>query len=541
MKAIFKGNKFVIQWAITDAVTSLPFDFTGMFVDFVLYSDNYHGRISGYTLSGNKMQAEIPANMLPVGVYNIVCEYRTRKENHGHCICRRAFQITRNPEFCTGDDTVTIESFAAPLQLDHMDINYIGHYPSGVSLPDQDRPAWALVGTLKEAKPWFFYTPGSVPPGFQAGWNDMSDVLGTYDLTADKVSIYDFHLLTEYNVSRNHSHTSKVFSTDWSIMRLYFREFSDYAHGQTYPACSKVNMPGYNEHSFMANKPTSEAPFKVVEDTNEFTFAEAVDLVPQEYRFAGMRVTFINSMTHQAETWFFKGGTWGNVGNWQKIDFGVGEDQLTAEEAFREKFEPMQLTADRAIADEHGNRIPDTYVTRQAVANYIKSIYQDLFITYPPNIMEGYITPEMLSEAVKDMLAASGATITNLPDEEDLSTVHGVLKFANKRYNPGAYSGLGRQYLRKNQVAGANVLTQSMMQWPDTIYIIQYDYQLQGETINIPSGCVLKFEGGSIEGGTIATDDVTLVEGNPVLPEVTLQGTFQRIEDGTCLTKVIFI
>lgn len=541
MKAIFKGNKFTIQWAITDSVTSLPFDFTGMFVEFVLYSDNYHGRISGATVSGNKMQAEIPADTLPVGIYNIVCDYRTRKENHGHCICRRAFQITRNPEFVTGDDRIVLESFAAPLQLENMDINYIGHYPDGASLPDQDRPAWALAGNLKEAKPWFFYTAGSVPPGYQTGWNDLSAVLGTYDLTADKVSIYDFNLVTEYNVSRNHAHTTRVFSSDWAVTSKFYPEFADYIEGKTYAPCSKVNMPGYGEHSFMANRKTSEAPFRMVENTNEFSFSEAVALVPEEYRFAGIRITFINSMTRLAETWYFKGGTWENVGNWQKIDFGVGEDQITAEEAFREKFEMPELTADRAIADEFGNRIPDTYIRREAVSNYIRSIYQELFITYPPNIMEGYITPEMLSEAVKDMLAASGATITNLPDEEDLSTVHGVLKFANKRYNPGAYSGLGRQYLRKNQVAGANVLTQSMMQWPDTIYIIQYAYQLQGETLNIPSGCVLKFEGGSIEGGTLATDDLTLVEGNPVLPEVTLQGTFQRIEDGTCLTKVIFI
>ena len=421
------------------------------------------------------------------------------------------------------------------------DVNYLGHVTDASLLPGQKQPSWALVGSLKQARPYFYYVEGFVPKGYVAGWNDVSTVLGTYDLTADKVSIYDFHLLTEYNVSRNHSHTTQVFSKDWSITREYYPEFPDYLAGLSYAPCSKVNMPGYTEHSFMANKATKEAPFTVMEGTNKFTFTEAVSLVPEEYRFPGMKVTFINSMTHQAETWYFKGGTWENVGNWQKIDFGVGEDQITAEEAFRGKFEPMELTADRAIADEHGNRIPDTYVTRQAVANYIKSIYQELFITYPPNIMEGYITPAMLSEAVKDMLAASGATITNLPDGEDLTTIHGVLKFANKRYNPGAYSGLGRQYLRKNQVAGANVLTQSMMQWPDTIYIIQYDYQLQGETLNIPSGCVLKFEGGSIEGGTLATDNVTLVEGNPVLPEVTLQGTFQRIEDGTCLIKVIFI
>ena len=415
------------------------------------------------------------------------------------------------------------------------DVNYIGHVPDASMLTSQVQPAWALVGNLKESRPYFFYVEGFVPKGYTPGWNDVSDVLGTYDLTADKVSIYDFHLLSEYNVSRNHSHTSKVFSTDWSIMRLYFREFADYAHGQTYPACSKVNMPGYNEHSFMANKPTSEAPFKVVEDTNEFTFAEAVDLVPQEYRFAGMRVTFINSMTHQAETWFFKGGTWGNVGNWQKIDFGVGEDKIDSEEAFLEKFEMTELTADRAIADEHGNRIPDTYVTRQAVSSYIKHIFNDLFVANPPLIVDGYITPDMLSQSVKDLLAAAGATITNLPDEEDVTQVHNVLKFANKRHNAGSYSGLGRQYLRKNLVGGQNLLVQSMMQWPNTIYIVQYDYDLNGETLNIPEGCVLVFQGGSLNDGTVKLNSTKVETYGCVIEDCITASVTGSYAKGQCL------
>ena len=400
--------------------------------------------------------------------------------------------------------------------------NVLGYFTHESLLKEQEVASVAFVGDVKDAHTYFYYVPGTEPDGYQPGWNDMSAVLGTYDLTADQISIYDFHLLTEYNVSHNHVHTTRVFSTDWGVTTRYYKEFPDWTEGKTYTACSKVNMAGYTEHSFMANRDTKEAPFKVVEDTNEFSFEEAIVLVPKEYRFPGMKVTFINSMTHQAETWYFKGGTWENVGNWQKIDFGVGEDQITAEEAFREKFETMELTADRAIADEHGNRIPDTYVRREAVTNYIRSIYQELFITYPPNIMEGYITPEMLSEAVKDMLAASGATITNLPDEEDLTDVHGVLKLKDKDYNPNTYSGFGRKILRKNMVNGVNVLTQRMISKPNTIYVIQYDYDLQGTEITVPENCVLDFQGG-ISNGTIIHNN-TLYSGNISYRNVNLYG-----------------
>lgn len=214
---------------------------------------------------------------------------------------------------------------------------------------------------------------------------------------------------------------------------------------------------------------------------------------------------------------------------------------LTAEECWAEYFGLPELIADRAVADEKGNRIVDTYVTRFAAAQYIRSVFNDTFINNPPMILEGYITPEMLSDAVINLLKANGTSVTNLPDGEDLTTIHGVLKLSNKQYNAGAYSGLGRQYLRKNLVGGLNILTQSMMQWPNTIYIIQYDYLLNGDTLTVPEGCVLKFDGGSITDGTLASTGTTFVEGQPLLEECILQGTFQRIEDGTCLTKVIFI
>lgn len=87
------------------------------------------------------------------------------------------------------------------------------------------------------------------------------------------------------------------------------------------------------------------------------------------------------------------------------------------------------------------------------------------------------------------------------------------LTFADKNYNTTDYSGLGRVYLRKNIQTvvnpntgitySTNFLTQAMLSKENTIYIIQYDYNLNGQTITIPSGCVLLFEGGSISNGSI--------------------------------------
>ena len=66
------------------------------------------------------------------------------------------------------------------------------------------------------------------------------------------------------------------------------------------------------------------------------------------------------------------------------------------------------------------------------------------------------VTPEMLSESTKQLIETSGGgTITNLADDEDLTSVDDgtgstVLKFADKAYNPDNFSGKGYKILRKN-------------------------------------------------------------------------------------------
>lgn len=131
------------------------------------------------------------------------------------------------------------------------------------------------------------------------------------------------------------------------------------------------------------------------------------------------------------------------------------------------------------------------------------------------------ITLNQLSKEVLDLLSQSNNSIINYPDGEDLTEVDAcggngkqeinVLKFADKKYNSTNFSGLGRKYLRKNLVeveeddgtkATKNVLTQEMINDANTRYIIQYDYNLNGEEITIPEGCILDFQGGSLNNGT---------------------------------------
>lgn len=169
-----------------------------------------------------------------------------------------------------------------------------------------------------------------------------------------------------------------------------------------------------------------------------------------------------------------------------------------------------EITVDRSWRDHEGNVIRDTYITRRGLRNEIIDITNQQVTDLKP----GSVDPDDLSEATKQLIG--NKSITNLPDEEDITvTDNQTLKLKDKEYAPKDYSGKGRVYLRKHYVNGVNTLTQHMMRKPNTIYIIQYDYCLAEQTIEVPENCVLQFEGGSLRNGTIVGNR-TLINANAV-------------------------
>jgi uncharacterized protein YoxC len=178
---------------------------------------------------------------------------------------------------------------------------------------------------------------------------------------------------------------------------------------------------------------------------------------------------------------------------------------------FVESFSGMfpRAIAERAVADEFGINIQDNYLRRNIVVNYMAQVLKQYFEDNAVQILEGQITPEMLSESVKQMFTAS--QITNAADEEDLTVVDNLLKFADKDYNVNNYSGKARKYLRKNMISGVNTLTQDMINEPNTIYILQYDYCLAGETITLPYNSIILWRGGRLYDGAIKLNQCRLL------------------------------
>lgn len=178
-------------------------------------------------------------------------------------------------------------------------------------------------------------------------------------------------------------------------------------------------------------------------------------------------------------------------------------------EDFEDKID--EVYANRAEKDSLGNVIHFTYATKEGISTIVLDKVRELITTI--ELPTNCIKLDNLSDEVKQYIGSSG-NIVNYPDGEDLTVKKvndvDVIKFANKDYDPINFSGLGKVYLRKNMTDGINVLEQYMINKPNTIYIIQYDYCLNGAIIDIPENSTLRFDGGSLNGGSINLNNTKL-------------------------------
>lgn len=112
------------------------------------------------------------------------------------------------------------------------------------------------------------------------------------------------------------------------------------------------------------------------------------------------------------------------------------------------------------------------------------------------------------------------------PDEEDVTGIRDnnkiFIKFKDRHYNPEEFSGMGRIILRKNLKATdacsiddedhlRNILTQEMISEENTVYIIQYDFDLDDKVIAVPKNSTLWFQGGSLNNGSIYLNEAPIL------------------------------
>lgn len=311
------------------------------------------------------------------------------------------------------------------------------------------------------------------------------------------------------------------------------------------------------------------------------SISEAIRYIPPKYRKEGQVVTFID----QEDKWAiyqFKGESvnqWNNYTLWEnlyKINF---VDSIIPDDEDLELTDPdndgnskIKLKDRLFNVEEYSGKgykilrknIVEIEDSNTHLVNTLNYLYQDM-IDQPSTIYEIRYDFDLSGQNINipqnSILFFNGGSIDNgtvtmnncevigtmrgtfvpsgefqysglTADEEDI-TIHtalnnkSYLKLKDRSYNPELASGKGYKILRKNLslVDGVivNTLTQEMINEPNTVYEIRYDFDLDGNEISIPGHCVLNFTGGSISNGSIIYNSTELI-GNVIYKNVNTNG-----------------
>lgn len=151
----------------------------------------------------------------------------------------------------------------------------------------------------------------------------------------------------------------------------------------------------------------------------------------------------------------------------------------------------------RVLNEKIGDWIPNDY--GNTITENLNTINKALEDSVPDEIptegSQSTVTSGGVYEAIEETV-----NLIPVPDEEDVTkTEEGKLKFADREYDSLTPDGMGYVILRKNKALTEQITSDVN----NTIYEIRYDFDLEGETVYVGSGCVLKFAGGKISNGTI--------------------------------------
>lgn len=209
-----------------------------------------------------------------------------------------------------------------------------------------------------------------------------------------------------------------------------------------------------------------------------------------------------------------------------KLKYAAYNSKLYASEALLKQAIPSPSVGDWAIV---GNAIPGEIYRCDTDGEWTAT--GQTGGGYGMEVTEKHVTEQYVTEVYNEYTG----DIVNNPDDEDLISEEKpegskVLKLADKAYNAATFSGLGRVYLRKNISGSKNLLTQAMVAgMANTRFIVQYDYDLNEKTLDIPEGCILDFQGGSFSNGAVnGNNTVIAASEKTIFKDIVLGGTFQN-------------
>lgn len=204
----------------------------------------------------------------------------------------------------------------------------------------------------------------------------------------------------------------------------------------------------------------------------------------------------------------------------------VDEEDLTR--SFDDNGRSVTKFADRSYSPQNfsgkGYKIlrknikPVTLAVTKIVVSSVPT--SDGYLAFIINGVESHVDVVASSDTTTDKVAEKiaaklSATMTEYEVSKDTSTITLTRKFGGKVSTPSSFSAVGTgaacSVKDSSKTELRNILTQDMINLPNTIYEVRYDFDLNGETIEMQEGCTLKFEGGMLKNGTITFNDTKII------------------------------
>ena len=217
------------------------------------------------------------------------------------------------------------------------------------------------------------------------------------------------------------------------------------------------------------------------------------------------------------------------------IDHGVLTDNWDAQDDDPEDYDPLAVTEASFAYNWKSVTNPNKTGNIEDLVNKVDALAVGIFYGYHPNENElpqditekgyayvGIDNPYKIYNFDGTQWKDSGTTIqaTSEADEEDITyNENDKLTFKDRNNT----DGMGYVILRKNKSFAEQITKEN------TIYEIRYDFNLFDEIVTIPKNCVLKYNGGSINNGTINCNN-TLLLGTVNISKIT----------GTVSNKIIY-
>lgn len=264
-----------------------------------------------------------------------------------------------------------------------------------------------------------------------------------------------------------------------------------------------------------------------------YSLQEAVKSVGSINHKIGQMITFIERESNEWRMYQFHGQStndWYNLEYWKNQEKNISDlqDQLLKVITWNEETDEKVAENANKIEDlntligDNKNIIDNYTINGYKVSSNPKLTKVDVGLSNVDNTAD---KDKPISTATSTALAkkadlSSGKLLdTQVPvDEEDVTVTNGKIKLKDR----DTTNGMGYKILRR---PSNGILTQSMINDPNTIYEIRYNFDLNGAIINIPENCTLKFEGGKLNNGIVQGNNTNVEAENYPIFLVDLKGS----------------